>query len=1265
MIYVKTHFYIDTLIALINRQQKRNITNERLRALAKYRLFSQLFRRRRLAVRDLPRLSPKLPLATLEFWTRFVVGLKAPVNQNQAISRHDPWHPDNLKYGSVGAMLVTPPNSNEIPDSPSNPMDDLEPPTWFDENAPPDNSNVPAPKSQPNTAPPKFNSYKIWLQQNIAQLEADLVNEARDFVESESGENVGELELDNKWHPLDKEQKKGYIGELKHGSNGKPYVHLTYNDFKGDKHTLPKSTIVDDAWSRYKADNPLPKFSKYPNAQEALEQYQSLPDQGHSAYLERKQVKPAQGMRFGMQGETPCLYVPMQSLDGDIKAVQLIADSKIFKIGGQLRDKHNPKGTSKNGLSFHIGLPPLEATKIVVTSGVATGLTIFQSGCADSVLCAFDDGNMLHVAAELDKKGLEFIVVADNDDNLAGISKARKILEKYPKARVTFPTDIKGTDFNDLQVESGEFGIEKVREQFSSNLSDLPRLAKSFANLTQISNEISNAKPNKDGDFSNISNFSIGDDANLLNSEIATPLQRELTSSSQDYPIESMGEILGGAARAMSEETQAPIAMCAQAVLSAASMAAQGIGDVKIGKYLKAPLSNFFLTLGESGERKTGVYNLALRAHNAFERELNTQYQHKLQELNQKKPVKGSDKDSDADKSRSPTMFVSEPTYEGLSKALEKGQPTMGIFSDEGARFLNGYAMGKENGIKTAAGLSSLWNGGAIDRSRSLDGTFKMYDRRLSCHLMLQPMLALNGLLTNDMLHEQGLTSRFLISYPKSTMGGRFYKEGNAESDAKLGIYWAQMTCLLGEYDYNNLGELNLRDLSLHSTAKEQWILFHDYCEANLLKEYSAIKSFANKAAEHAARLAGVIELVANPQAQVITEQSMLNGITLAKYYLSEMLRLNGAAIDPEMDKANKLLLWLKDDSTQKLFNDVGYIKNTVIYQRGPSFVRTAKKAMEFMTVLAEHGHVVLEQKGRTKLWILTKSTLANIPANPPAKVANLANEQQKQIDNSANLAANPAKLANESANLNFSSDTQQIIDNSEQLPPPAINTKSQPDTVISQHDNADLVYTDQDLRDLFGGRDNMRIDDFMVGGTQAELNALLKKGRIQIASYPNYIALGATTDTQNTINTVDVLPDESEQVDEADTPRKLVTFYQEPYPEWFEQSVPYDPYGDNVIAHNTQKPLDTPDIDATEATDTKTVAGTTNIDMPDDNWTPPAPVEKFMLARLKEVGPCNYFMVANRAYAPNYAKKCLDYWVSQGVVTINSNPDNPLYSMA
>jgi|GEM_PF-2500814 len=1284
MIYALTYF--DTLIALINRQQKRNTTNERLQALAKFHTFSQLFRRRRLAVRDLPTLSPKLPLAALEFWTRFVIGLKAPANPNQALAHDHPYHPDNIAYGSVGAMLAPRQNSNEIPDSPPNPMDDYYVPVnGADDDAP-------APESQTNNDTPpnrtKPSSYKIWLQQNLSQLENELIVEARDFVESESGENVGELLLDGEWHPIDKDQKKGYIGKLKHGANGKPYVHLTYNDFKSDKHPLPKSKIVDDAWARYKADNPLPKFSKYPTAKEALEQYKSLPEQGHSAYLDRKQVTPAQGIRFGTQGETPCLYVPMQSLDGDIKAVQLIAASKIFKIGGQLRDKHNPKGTSKNGLSFHIGLPPLEATKIVVTSGVATGLTTFQSGCADCVLCAFDDGNMLHVAAELDKKGLEFIVAADNDDNLAGISKARKILEKYPKARVTFPTDIKGTDFNDLQVEQS---AAAVLEQFNKNQTDIAGLDAVFESgilsigqsVGTVGQSVGTQKKSVGTQKKSVGTLEKSDKTDIKQEDTVgwhvwhapTPLIEKnegLVEVTNDMLPQNVGEWVNDIAKRMQIYPTFP-SVALLSFVSAIIARRIAIYPKQFDKEWRVIPNIWGAIVGQPGVQKSPAISPIFEPIRKREQLLRVEYEKAVKDYNAALDKWKGNKEHEQ-KPTPPTrkrLFISDGTMEAIHAAHLHNPQGILLYRDELSGFIE--TMSKKGREGERQMYLEGWGG---------DGTFSM--TRMS-----RDDVSVDGLcLTPFGGIQPSVLSKYISDAAKGVVDDGFIQRFQllVSSVAKPDYVLTDVTPDYAAKE-RYVDTINrLLDLPSHgspvvtSFEQEAQTVFNHWLESLERRIRSGglspiIASHISKYRSLLPSLALIFEVITNPAfcVQNIVRQEILPKVSLGNLnlaikwveflekharnlFLDSPSEANPAALLAEKilqkfrlgkwhggatERSLKRMFRAKADSQHfdealELLEDFGWVQ---FDERIPPKGGKVSKVILVNPCLLENedttsvSNVPTEQKNVINSVENTDKTNSfdkNIPLNQnvPTASQNVPTDWGKNGDELINTGGNtplPQNVPTVAQNVptvsqnvptdaiapNKNNSAIKDTDNSKHLSPPDINTQSQPD-------NADLVYNDQDLNDLFGGRVYMLIKDFLVGGTQSELDALLKKGRIQIASNPNYIALGYLAE------------------------RDIAT-------------VPYD---DNIIAHNTQKPLD--------ATDTQTVAGTTNIDMPDDDWKPAVPAEKFMLARLKEVGPCNFYMVGNKEYAPQYTQKCLDYWVEKGLVKVdNATPNNPLYSMA
>lgn len=93
--------------------------------------------------------------------------------------------------------------------------------------------------------------------------------------------------------------------------------------------------------------------------------------------------------------------------------------------------------------------------------------------------------------------------------------------------------------------------------------------------------------------------------------------------------------------------------------------------------------------------------------------------------------------------------------------------------------------MNPDNLLKTAAGLSGLWDGKPIDRVRGGDGSTKLYGRRVSLHLMVQPEVS-QLMLSNPVLIGQGLLSRCLVTWPESTAGTRPYREEDLSASNRL-----------------------------------------------------------------------------------------------------------------------------------------------------------------------------------------------------------------------------------------------------------------------------------------------------------------------------------------------------------------------------------------------------------------------------------------------------------------------------------------------
>jgi hypothetical protein len=454
------------------------------------------------------------------------------------------------------------------------------------------------------------------------------------------------------------------------------------------------------------------------------------------------------------------------------------------------------------------------------------------------------------------------------------------------------------------------------------------------------------------------------------------PLQlfREL-SEPKEFPILALGNHLGPVAERLEESIQAPTALCGQSVLAAAFLAVQPFADVEIDGR-KSPISENFVSIAESGERKSAIDRQCLHGARVFEEELSARHRadygkfldedmifKRLRERIIKSAKTTSMAQSELEKLGpgpvapiGPMIIVEEPTYEGLVKLFSTGQPSLGLFSDEGGRMIGGYGMSDEQQLKTATGLSELWDGKRITRVRVEEGASLIFGKRLSTHLMVQPVVA-SKLLGNQVLLGQGFLSRTLCSFPASRVGLRPYKECDLSADLILQNFQKRMLEIFRtspQFRSGQRNELNPRAMRVSSKAKRQWILFHDEIEGKLGrdKQFSSVRGIGSKIPEHSLRLAGCLTLFNDIHASEVSEGEMDCGIALARYYLEEALRLyHSSAADPDLVLAQSLLNWL---GTQ----DSKHIQLSRIYQFGPNAIRDAKTAKRIVGILEKHGYM-------------------------------------------------------------------------------------------------------------------------------------------------------------------------------------------------------------------------------------------------------------------------------------------------------------------
>lgn len=448
-------------------------------------------------------------------------------------------------------------------------------------------------------------------------------------------------------------------------------------------------------------------------------------------------------------------------------------------------------------------------------------------------------------------------------------------------------------------------------------------------------------------------------------------------SAPERFPTKELGPVLSSAAAAISRKVQVPEAIAAQSVLAAAALAAQAHANVKLPYGQTRPLSLFFVTVAASGDRKSTADNEALWPIHKREKFLKEEYEDAQRKWSieiaaysaEKKRIEGDRKmdigarkaaltvlGPEPEKPLFPFLTAPEPTIEGLVKAWVNAPAALGLFAAEGGQFIGGHGMSQDHRLKTAAALSEIWDGHPIKRIRSGDGVSILHGRRLSMHLMVQHEVAAH-FLSDDLLHDQGLLSRILVAAPESIAGTRLYHTVSPEDEQAIRAYGARILSILEArwpLARGSRNELEPRHLIISSEAAAVWRAFYDHIESQcgLEGELRPVQDFAAKAAEHAARIAGVLTIIENLHATEIRIEGMCSAIRLAEWYVAEAARLQQAGrTDPKLIVAKRLLEWMSERG-----NDEISVRD--ITQFGPAPARTKAAAEGALSILIAHGWV-------------------------------------------------------------------------------------------------------------------------------------------------------------------------------------------------------------------------------------------------------------------------------------------------------------------
>lgn len=376
-------------------------------------------------------------------------------------------------------------------------------------------------------------------------------------------------------------------------------------------------------------------------------------------------------------------------------------------------------------------------------------------------------------------------------------------------------------------------------------------------------------------------------------------------------------------------QVKAPMPLVVSSALAAVSVACQGIADVRRMESLEGPISLWFLSIAESGERKTTVDNLFMR------------------------PIR------DFQASNDRRILYSDTSIEALVHSL-KDQPSAGLVSDEGSSVFNGQAI-------TAFGtLNTLWGGGELPVDRRGAKPFTIRDARLTVALMAQPdafrkFLDCKGKEARD----TGFLARCLVSQPFSTQGFRQIDPNSPSAPLKhLPEFQSRLASLLAD------GQNPRRLLSFDPAAQRYWGEIYNWTEGqmSLGGRFHHTKDHGAKFAENVARLAALFHIFEGYEGDRISRETLERADSVIRWYSNEFVRIFSPPpeIPREQLDANLLETWLAEQVRSR-----GFVKwrRSALLQSGPNALRHKTRLGPALDSLVSRNILWVTREGKTT-WL-------------------------------------------------------------------------------------------------------------------------------------------------------------------------------------------------------------------------------------------------------------------------------------------------------
>jgi len=389
-----------------------------------------------------------------------------------------------------------------------------------------------------------------------------------------------------------------------------------------------------------------------------------------------------------------------------------------------------------------------------------------------------------------------------------------------------------------------------------------------------------------------------------------------MNHSPSDFPAFALPGLLRDVLEEAAANIQAPLPILGSALLTAASIATQGLADVRRPNGLSGPVSLMFLTIAESGERKTACDDTFTEAIREFERKEMAEartamaaYEAELLAWEERSGTlkaaitKAVRKDGSMTASttaelkallaqhllakpqppRALQTLIQDITPEALIDRATNRCPLLALISDEGGKLLNGH-LGRSLPL-----INSMRDGSAQYVDRKSTGQTFLGFVRLTAHLQSQPK-TLEDFLSNkgNLARDNGFLARTGVIYPYSNQGFRAIIATDELQWPMVAIFNKRITELLKETKEFHKGRPEaLPQIKFSPQAALAWVDYFNFIEINQRPScpYSSIRDAASKNPEFVARIAAVMHRFTN-QVGDISLGTLQGAISVGRWYL-------------------------------------------------------------------------------------------------------------------------------------------------------------------------------------------------------------------------------------------------------------------------------------------------------------------------------------------------------------------------------------------